>query len=61
MFECPRFEGIRVEFLGDKSSWQELDEADWRKVGGEDGAWDFEGVEEFFRHLYEAMTGRSAT
>ena len=61
VFECPRFEGIRVEFLGDKSSWQELDQAEWRKVGDEDGAWYFEAVEEFFGQLYGAMTGRSAS
>jgi len=59
VFECPRFEAIRVKFLGDKSSWEELDKADWRKVGDADDAWYFEAVEEFFG--YGAMTGRSAT
>ena len=50
-----RFEAIRAEFLGDKSSWKELDEADWRKVGDGDDACYFEAVEDFFRHLYGAI------
>ena len=54
-------EGIRVEFLGDKSSWEQLDKAGWEKVGDGNGAWYFEAVEEFFGHLHGAMTGTSAT
>ena len=61
MFGCPRFETIRAEFLKDKSSWEDLDIADWRKGGDEVEAWYFEAAAEFFGHLYGAMTGRSAT
>jgi len=39
VFACPRFDGIRADFLGDKGSWEELDKADWRKVGEWDDAW----------------------
>ena len=38
----PLFEAVRAEFLGNKSSWEELDKADWRKVG--------DGVGGFFGH-----------
>ena len=31
-----RFEAIRAEFLVDKSPWEELDKADWGRLG-EDG------------------------
>jgi len=34
---------------------------DWRKVGDGDNAWYFEAVEEFFGHLYGAMTSRLAS
>ena len=61
VFECPRYEGIRREFLVGKSSWEELDKPDWRKVGDGDDAWYFGAVEEFFGHLHGAMTGRSAS
>ena len=61
VFMCPRHEGISTEFLVGKSSWEELDKADWRKVGDGEDAWYFEAVEEFFGHLYGAMTGRSAS
>ena len=38
VIECPRHERIRREFLRGKGSWEELDEADWRKVEeGDDG------------------------
>ena len=47
--------------MAGKSSWEELDKAYWRKVGDGDSAWYSEAVDEFFRHLYEAMTGRSAS
>jgi len=60
VFEYPRHEGIRTEFLVGKSSWKELDKADWRKVADSDDG-HFEAVEEFFRHLYGAMTARSAS
>jgi len=61
VFECAKHEEIRRNFLAGKSSWEELDEADWRKVGEGDGAWYFEAVKEFFGHLYGAMSGRSAS
>jgi len=61
VFECPRFGAIRADFLQEKRSWEELDKEDWRKVGEGDDAWYFEAVEEFFGHLYGAMTGRLAT
>jgi len=61
VFECPRHEGIRREFLVGKSSWKELDKADWRKVGDGDNEWYLEAVDEFFGHLYGAMSGRSAS
>jgi len=54
VFECPRHEAIRREFLAGKSSWEELDKADWRKVGEGDEAW-------YFGHLHGAMAGRSAS
>ena len=44
-----------------KSSWEELDKADWRKLGDGHDAWYFDAVEEFFVHIYRAITGRSAT
>jgi len=31
VFECPRFEANRAEFMGDKSTWEELDKADWER------------------------------
>jgi len=43
--ECPLFEAIQAEFIGEKSSWEELDKADWRKVGDGNDAWYFEVVE----------------
>ena len=42
VFECPRFEVIRAEFLRGRGSWEELDNADWRKVGEGDDTWYFE-------------------
>jgi len=51
-----------MEFLAGKSSREELDEVARRVMVGEgDEARYFEAVEEIFRHLYGAMTGRSAT
>ena len=44
--------------MGDKSSWEELDKADWRKVGDGHDGWYFEAVEEYFGHLYGGMTGK---
>ena len=41
--------------------WEALDKADWRKVGDGNDTWYFKAVEEFFGHLYGAMTSRSAT
>jgi len=58
VFECPKHEKIRREFLLGKSSWQALDKADWRRVGEGKEAWYFEAVEEFFGHLYGAIAGR---
>ena len=56
VFECPRFEAIRADFLGGKDSWEELDQADWRKIEEGDDTWYFE-VEEFFGHqLYGEKT-----
>ena len=60
VIECPTFETIRTEFLGHKHTWEELDKANWRKVGGADDIWYFEVVFAF-GHMYGAMTGRSAT
>jgi len=51
VFECLKYEGIRREFLAGKGSWEDLDKADWRKVGEGDKAWYFEAVEELFGHL----------
>ena len=45
VLECPLFEAIQAEFIGEKSSWEELDKADWRKVGDGNDAWYFEVVE----------------
>ena len=61
VFECTRHEGIRTEFLVGKRSWWELEKADWRKVGEGDDTWYFEAVEEFFGHLYGAITSRLAS
>ena len=58
--ECPRHEEIQGEFLVGKSSL-ELDKVDWRKVEQGEDAWYFQAVEEFFGHLYGAMTCRSAS
>ena len=49
VFECPRCEGMRREFLAGKSSWAKIDKADWRKVGDADNAWYFEVVEASIR------------
>lgn len=54
---CPRFNAIRSDILGTKNTWVELDPPDWRKEGEGDGAQYFEAVEEFFGHLYGALTG----
>jgi len=57
-FLCARFAGIRREFLGQKATWEELNEPDWgmgRK--GEDVAY-FEISEEFFGYLSSVLTGR---
>jgi len=44
-----------------KSSWEDLDKADWRKVRDGDDAWYYEAVEGFCGHLHGAMTRRSAS
>lgn len=58
VFHCPRFAVIRADFLGERANWEELDEPVWKKEGeGEDAEY-FEATEEFFGHLYGALTGR---
>ena len=61
VFTCPRHDGIPRDFLGGKTSGEELDKADCRKVGDGKDALYFEAVEEFVGHLYGAMTGISAS
>ena len=58
VFSCPRFARPRAEFLGERTSWEELDVPVWKKVGeGADTEY-FEATEEFFGYLYGALTGR---
>ena len=47
-YNCPRFQPIRVEFLGGRLRWKELDEPVWKKVEEGDDAEYFEATEEFF-------------
>ena len=44
--------------LGERTSWEELYEPVWEEVGEGDDAEYFEATEEFFGHLYGALTGR---
>jgi len=47
-----------MAFPGERASWQELDKLVWKKVGeGEDTEY-LKATEEFFGHLYRALTGK---
>jgi len=54
VFACPRFRKERRDLLGVLSSWEDLDEPNWRKDKGDDSHWDT--IEAFFDCIWSEFS-----